>query len=172
MKQNKKENTLLNSRERLMAFFYVLLFFVTTTICCCFIIHWATANYGVSNHKYLVLSKIDKVKDYRVAQDVNRSTVDSLYNRIAGFDPKINATYEEDDIIYMLNDLRNIYQNNSWDNRYKVFLHVADFYQMWLTDRKELWSIKQNISNFKTNLEACEVGLESKKQDLRSNVKK
>lgn len=172
MKEDKKENIALNHRERLMAFIYVLLFFLITTGSCCLIIHLATSNYGVSNHKYLVLSKIDKVKKYRAAQDVNRLAVDSLYSRIAGFDPKINASYEEDDIIYMLNDLRNIYQNNSWDNRYKVFLHVADFYQMWLTDRKELWSIKQNISNFKTNLEACEVGLESKKQDLRSNVKK
>lgn len=51
-------------------------------------------------------------------------------------------------------------------------MHVADFYQMWLTDRKELWSKRENISTFKKNLEECEIGLESKKQDWRSVLKK
>ena len=39
---------------------------------------------------------------------------------------------------------------------------------MWLSDRKQLWSIGQNISLFKANLEECEIGLQKKEEDLRS----
>ena len=67
--------------------------------------------------------------------------------------------------------LRNTYERNSWDKRYKLFMHIADFYAMWLSDRKQLWSIGQNISLFKANLEECEIGLQKKEEDLRSGTK-
>jgi hypothetical protein len=162
----------LNQREKSMALAYVLLLFLVTTFCCCMLIYWTNSDFNVLKQKQAVLVKMDKIKKFQDAQSGNKSVVDSLYNRISGLKPGINAQYEEDDIKYLLNDLRNIYQNNGWDNRYKVFLHVADFYQMWLTDRKELWSKRENIITFKKNLEECEIGLESKKQDWRSGVKK
>lgn len=172
MKGNKHDGILQSRRERVMSFFYVSFFFLITAASCCLLIYWANSDYHSTNQKVSVITKINKVKQYRNAQELNRANVDSLFNRIMTYEPGINARYIEDDIVYMLNDLRNIYQNNIWDNRYRAFLHVADFYQMWLVDRKELWSRKQNIANFRVNLEACEIGLESKKQDLRSNVKK
>lgn len=120
----------------------------------------------------MVLVKVEKIRRFREIQKEYKPIVDSLYNRISNLKPGINAQYEEEDIKYLLNDLKNTYQNNGWDNRYKVFMHVADFYQMWMTDKKELWSKRENISTFKRNLEECEIGLESKKQDWRSALKK
>ena len=79
--------------------------------------------------------------------------------------------YEEDDIHYLINNLRNTYERNSWDKRYKLFMHIADFYAMWLSDKKQLWSIEQNIRLFKANLEECEIGLRKKEEDLRSGTK-
>lgn len=81
------------------------------------------------------------------------------------------AQYEEDDIHYLINNLRNTYERNSWDKRYKLFMHIADFYAMWLSDKKQLWSIEQNIRLFKANLEECEIGLRKKEEDLRSGTK-
>ena len=72
------------------------------------------------------------------------------------FQPGVYAQYEEDDIHYLINNLRNTYERNSWDKRYKLFMHIADFYAMWLSDKKQLWSIEQNIRLFKANLEECE----------------
>mgnify|MGYP000279073246 FL=1 len=50
-------------------------------------------------------------------------------------------------------------------------MHIADFYAMWLSDKKQLWSIEQNIRLFKANLEECEIGLRKKEEDLRSGTK-
>ena len=97
--------------------------------------------------------------------------VDSLFRKIETFEPGVYAQYEEDDIHYLINNLRNTYERNSWDKRYKLFMHIADFYAMWLSDRKQLWSIGQNISLFKANLEECEIGLQKKEEDLRSGTK-
>ena len=42
---------------------------------------------------------------------------------------------------------------------------------LWLSDKKQLWSIEQNIRLFKANLEECEIGLQKKEEDLRSGTK-
>lgn len=159
-------------RERVMSFFYVLLLFVATSGCCCFLIYMTSTDFNSSKQKDSIMSKMEKIHMFRQVQEDNVITVDSLYNKIGSLRPGIYAQYEEDDIKYLLNYLKNVYQSNGWDNRYKVFLQVADFYQMWLTDKKELWGMQQNIINFKKNLEECEIGLESKKQDWRSSIKK
>lgn len=159
-------------RERVMSFFYVCILFLFTGGCCCFLIYIASADFSASKQKGAIMTKMEKIYTFRQIQKDYISTVDSLYNKIGSLQPGIHAQYEEDDIKYLLNDLKNVYQNNGWDNRYKIFLQIADFYQMWMTDKKELWGRQQNIINFKKNLEECEIGLESKKQDWRSGVKK
>ncbi|MCS2696028.1 type VI secretion system transmembrane protein TssO [Phocaeicola dorei] len=55
-----------------------------------------------------------------------------------------------------------------------LFMHIADFYAMWLSDRKQLWSIGQNISLFKANLEGVRdrIGRKRRKtcaQELKTN---
>ena len=50
-------------------------------------------------------------------------------------------------------------------------MHIADFYDMWLSDKKQLWSIQQNIITFKANLEECEIGLQKKLEDMSSGTK-
>ena len=67
----------------------------------------------------MVLVKVEKIRKFQELQKENKPIVDSLYNRISKLTPGINAQYEEEDIKYLLNDLKNTYQNNGWDNRYK-----------------------------------------------------
>lgn len=117
------------------------------------------------------LSWMNRIKDFQQEQAESQLPVDSLFRKIETFEPGVYAQYEEDDIHYLINNLRNTYERNSWDKRYKLFMHIADFYAMWLSDRKQLWSIGQNISLFKANLEECEIGLQKKEEDLRSGTK-
>lgn len=42
---------------------------------------------------------------------------------------------------------------------------------MWLSDKKQLWSIEQNISLFKANLEECEIGLRKKRKTCARALK-
>jgi uncharacterized protein YqgQ len=84
----------------------------------------------------------------------------------------VTAVYEENDIEFMINELKNIYEQHAWDVRYKSFAHVSAFYDAWFTDKKVLWTKKDNIMRFKQNLEECEIGLKNNKDNLLLSSKK
>lgn len=172
MEDKKKSKKTMNQREKTMGHIYVFLFFSVTTIVCILLIFLWNTDFKAFEQKDFVVIKMNRIKDFQQDQNSYRILVDSLYSRINNFQPGIHAKYEEDDIKYLINNLRNVYEHNSWDTRYKVFTHIASFYDMWFTDKKQLWSIRQNIQLFKSNLEECEIGLQKKEEDLRSGNKK
>lgn len=161
-----------SNRECNIGFLYVLLLFIGATFFSGIILFRYNANFTIFSQKDFVIRKMDRIHQFQKVQAMEFMIIDSLYNRIDAFDPGITALYEEGDIKYLLNEMRNLYERNSWDKRYKVFLHAADYYEMWFTDKKELWSKQVNVSKFKSNLEECEIGLQSKKDELRSGPKK
>jgi hypothetical protein len=107
-----------------------------------------------------------RINEYRDMQKKTMENIDLLHDRIAAYNPSINAAYEEDYIKYSINELQNIYERNSLDTRYKSFMHIANFYYMWYADKKTLWSLNSNIDRFTLYLEECETGLSKKKEDL------
>lgn len=158
--------------EKKTAFIYVLILFVLSSFCCCLLLFRYNTDYTVFSQKDFVIIKMDRIRQYQQVQNREALITDSLYRRIDSFQPGVTALYEESDIKYLLNEMRNVYEQNSWDERYKILFHIASFYDMWFTDKKELWGRQENISRFKANLEQCEIGLQNKKDELRSNIKK
>lgn len=167
MNNNNRKNTQ-NRRERIIGFVYVsLMFIVTTTICClCMFYYWSDSKH--TSRKEFAISKMDRIRSFQNIQSEEMLIIDSIYNKIDAFNPGINASYEENDIKYYLNDLKRIYDKNSHDQRYKIFQQTSSFYNKWFDDRKELWSKHQNIKNFRKNLEQCEIGLLKKREELKS----
>lgn len=165
---NKK---VLNQREKMMSFTYVLLFFTVTTVICCILIFYCNVDTKKISGKEYVISKMDRIRTFQQMQADRFVDIDTLYKKIESFDPGVQALYEENDIKFLLNNLKDLYEQNSWDRRYKVFLHTSTLYSVWLTDKKELWGKKQNIQNFRKNLEECEIGIKSKKEEMRNNQK-
>lgn len=161
----------LNKRETLMGHTYVFLFFILTTVICCTAIFMWNTDFRMFEQKEFVKIKMNRIRDFQQQQLDYQMQVDSLFRKIEKFESGVYAQYEEDDIHYLINTLRNEYERNSWDKRYKLFLHMADFYDMWMADKKHLWSILQNIQAFKANLEECEIGLQKKIDDLRAGTK-
>lgn len=159
-------------RERNINFLYVLVLFIAATAICSVLLFRYNTNFTVFSQKDFVIRKMDRIHNYQQIQMKEFIIMDSLYKRITVFDPGITALYEEGDIKYLLNEMRGLYEKNTWDKRYKVFLHTADFYEMWFTDKKELWSKQENVTKFKFNQEECEIGLQKKKDELRLNLKK
>lgn len=166
---NKKE---LNRREVVIGRAYVFIFFLITTIVCCVSIFLWNTDFKAFEQKDYVKIKMNRIRDFQKIQVDYQMITDSLFRKIKSFEPGVHAQYEEDEINYLINNMRNVYERNSWDKRYKVFMHVADFYEIWLTDKKHLWGIQQNINMFKNNLEECEIGLQKKMDDLRAGTKK
>ncbi len=165
-------NDTMNQKERIIGFIYVFLLFVATAFICCLLLFYYNSDFKIFSQKDFAIAKMDRIREYQNAQSSVIHAVDSLYNKINRFNPAINAIYEENDIRFMINDLKNTYEKNAWDLRYKSFLHVSEFYFMWFTDKKELWSKQDNIARFKKNLEECEIGLSNKKNELNAATRK
>lgn len=165
--QNKQH---VNQRERIMGFIYVALFFAIVTALCSYFLLRNSPQVNVFSQKELVVRKMDRLKEFQAVQSSKVVMCDSLFKNIMRFNPSVNAKYEENDIDFLIGELRNMSRENVWDRRFMVFRHTADLYEMYFTDKRDLWSKQQNIIEFKQNLEACEIGLQKKNDEL--NVKK
>ncbi|NDV70013.1 type VI secretion system transmembrane protein TssO [Dysgonomonas sp. 25] len=167
MHGNKKKSTQ-NRREKIIGFVYVSLMFIVTTAICCMCMFYYRSDDKSTARKEFAISKMERIRSFQDIQSEEMVIIDSIYQKIIAFNPGINASYEENDIKYYLNDLKRIYEKNSHDGRYKIFQQTSGFYSKWFDDRKELWSKQQNIANFRKNLEQCEIGLQKKKEDLKN----
>ena len=165
-------STTTNQREKITGFIYVLLMFTVITFTCSFLLFYYNSDFLAFTPKDFAISKMERIREYQDAQSKSSTMVDSLYKKISKYQPMVNAVYEENDIEYLINELKNVYERHSWDIRYKSFLHVSQFYSMWFIDKKELWYAKDNIVRLKQNLEECEIGLNTKKNDLLLSSKK
>ncbi len=170
MSPNNKKITK-NRREQTIGFVYVSLLFAVTTVISCISLFYYNSDEKTNARKEFAISKMERIRSFQSRQSDEVLIIDSIYAKIKDFNPGINASYEENDIKYYLNDLKSIYEKNSHDGRYKIFYQVSSFYSMWFDDKKELWSKRQNIINFRRNLEQCELGLEKKKDELKSTRK-
>jgi len=165
--ENYKNKNIRSQREKAIGFINVSLLFLITTVACCFCLFYYSDN-KTTTRKEFVIGKMDRIRDFQGLQTKQLVIVDSIYNKIKQFDPGINASYEESDIKFYLNDIQKLYEDNSYDERYKIFSQLPGFYNMWFADRKELWSKKQNIVRFRKNLEECEIGLQKKLDEYKS----
>lgn len=166
MEELKNKNTR-SQREKTIGFVYVSILFLVTTIICCVCLFYYSDN-KTTTRKEFVIAKMDRIRDFQALQSKQIIIVDSIYNKIKRFDPEVNASYEESDIKFYLNDIQKLYEDNRYDERYKIFYQMPEFYNMWFADRKELWSKKQNIIRFRKNLEECEIGLQKKIDEYKS----
>lgn len=164
------ENKRIRRRDKVSAVVNILVMFgVCTSLCLFFYLRNNDMEWGARKH--LIVKKAERQQGLRAEQTNSLVQCDSLYWRIERFDPGVNASFEENDIKFLINDLKEVYERNVWDKRYKVFYHVAACYEMWFADKKVLWSKKMNIQNFSRNLEACEMGLALKEEELKSKEK-
>lgn len=165
-------NDTMNQKEKIFGFIYVSIFFVFITSMCSWLIFYYNPEFRVMSQKDFAITKMSRIKEYQDLQTKYAPVADSLYSKIERFNPEVNAVYEENDINYMINVLKSVYEERSWDARYKSFLHVSDFYYMWFIEKKELWSKKSNIGKFRKNLEECEIGLTNKKNEMAASQKR
>jgi hypothetical protein len=157
----KKENgkKYINKQERIGGVFYVLLLFCIGAGLC----SWSLLSYSdsisVISRKNAVITKMERQSEFRQSQARFVIMCDSLVRQIDRYNFGINAIYEENDIKYLLNEIKQPFEKNPIDRRYKVFDVLGSVYEMWFTDRKQLWSKKENVELFRRNLEQCELGL-------------
>ena len=143
--KNKSSKTV-SERERFIGFVYVLTLFIVITGACGFILFKYAGTRHIFSNKIMVIKKMERQKEFQNIQSVQIVSADTLFSRIEQFEPGVNASYEENDIKFLINDLAKQWERNSFDKRNKMFWHLASVYEMWFADKKELWS-KQKKHN-------------------------
>jgi hypothetical protein len=167
-KEKQKQKNIHNRREQVTGFITVAFLFLAATIfACTFLFYYSTTGKSIARKEFAI-AKMSRIQSFQNIQSEQAVIVDSIFNKIANYKPDVHASYEESDIKYYLNSIGSLYENNSYDKRYKIFLHVSAFYNRWFADRKEVWSKQQNIAGFRKNLEECEIGLQKKKEELKN----
>ena len=53
----------------------------------------------------MVIKKMERQKEFQNIQSVQIVSADTLFSRIEQFEPGVNASYEENDIKFLINDL-------------------------------------------------------------------
>jgi hypothetical protein len=159
----------MNDVERKMSVYYVLILFILIVFICCYIIYHSNTDMVSITRKQQAIYKMEKVENFQQVQTDHLADIDSVSNKIEKYNPGVIAQYEESDIRFLINNIRNVYDENRIDPRYKMFLHAADIYEMWLTDRKTLWGKQQNIQNFKAKLQDSDAGIKDIQDQIKPN---
>jgi hypothetical protein len=163
------KNKYINRGERIGSFFYVLVLFCAGAGLSSW---WLLSRHDTSSvftRKNAVVAKMERQTEFRQAQKQYAGVCDSLVRQIVRHNMEVNAVYEENDIRHLISEVRRQYENYQPDRRYMAFYHLGSIYEMWFTDKKQLWSKKENIELFRKNLEECELGLEKKKEELKES---
>lgn len=167
MKKKDSDIKTINQREKTIGFFYVLILFGLTTMLCSFILFFSNTNYQLSGSKRHALEQMERVKRFELSQIEIEDKIKQVDEKINRLDPGLNASYEKREINYLLGEIREIYLRYKWDERYRVFDHVATFNEFRMSDKERLWNIKKNIEKFKADLERCRNNTENKKNNLK-----
>lgn len=167
MKPNLTVKKHINRHEYIIGNIYVFFMFASILGGCAYFLLKQNKDLNVFTQKIITIKKMNRIKEHQSTQANMAEFCDSLYYRIDHFNPDIQASYEENDIKFLINDVRLTYTNNSWDKRRKIFAQIANFYDNWLIDKKELWSKKENIDSFEKNLEECKIGIDKNNESLK-----
>lgn len=156
--ENTNKHKYINLQERVGGFIYIMLLFCIGVGLCSWSLLSHNDTSSIFLHKSTFISKMGRQSEFRRIQERYVSVADSLFNRIGRYNTGINAIYEDNDIKYIINDLIQQYEKNTWDKRYQLFYNLGNIYEMWFTDKKILQSKKENVEFLRQNLEECESG--------------
>jgi len=155
-----KSKTTLTSKERITGLLYVLLLFSVTSFVCAYILFINDSDYHFAKSKKDAIVQLERVKSFRDAQsdiDDQLSKIDALVNKI---NPALNASYEKRELSYLLGEVRKVYTDNKYDDRYRIYNIVADFYEMRVFERERLFASEKNIETFQKLLDNCRAGMD------------
>ncbi|GET47058.1 type VI secretion system transmembrane protein TssO [Capnocytophaga felis] len=166
METKNETNKITNSRERTIGFVYVCIIFCVTTVLCGYILFFANNHYQSLEGKKAILEQIQRVRQFEKEQVAQMDKIQQIDKKIAQLNPALKAAYEKQEVALLLGEIRNVYTQQKWDVRYKIFDHIATFYEFQMSDKDRLWNIQQNIEKFKLDLERCRANTEIRRNNL------
>lgn len=170
MKNETDINRKIRARDKLSGAVCVMAIFTLCAGICIVSLH-GISPINMISYKDIIIKKAERQQILRETAALYQPLCDSLYMRIERFNPSVNISFEENDISSIINELNGLYEQNAQNSGYKVFYHIAGFYEMWFIDKQILWSKKSNLEKFSRNLEQCEMRLAKKEVELTNQKK-
>ena len=167
MEYKKERHKVTRSQEKIIGLVYVVTIFFLTTALCGYILFFSTNSYQTLKGKKAILEQIHRVRVFEKEQAEQMDKIELINTKITQFHPSLKAIYEKQEITLLLGEVRNVYLQHKWDNRYKIFEQMAVFYELQLLDKDRLWNIQQNIEKFKSDLERCRTNTENRRNNLQ-----
>ena len=158
MEYKKERHKVTRSQEKIIGLVYVVTIFFLTTALCGYILFFSTNSYQTLKGKKAILEQIHRVRVFEKEQAEQMDKIELINTKI---------THEKQEITLLLGEVRNVYLQHKWDNRYKIFEQMAVFYELQLLDKDRLWNIQQNIEKFKSDLERCRTNTENRRNNLQ-----
>jgi hypothetical protein len=133
-------------------FIYLLLMFLLTTAIVWWLLMGDYFNLNVTKTKEKYSGQINKDLEFRKDQQQMLPAIDSLFTRIATYNPAVNALYAENEISEQVRQLKKM-SEKSVDPRYKSFNHLGEIYAEYFNSKKELGNIQKGINDINKSLQ-------------------
>lgn len=121
-----------------------------------------------SDNDIISVQLLEEKAKFDQKQKSSFKVLDSTFSMINKITDEGAQPFEENNIMYGINDVAGYYQNgeNINDIRKEAYPQIAEFYKMYFNDKKIISSKTENIKNFEKQFEECSIGFKEKKSQL------
>lgn len=155
----------LSIKERREQFLFFIAIFLFTTALLSFGLFHDYGN-GRTISKEDLADKVAQNVEFEELVKDQRTNIDSTYKDVIRFDPRVQATFLENDIKSSLASIKSNYERRSSDKRYKTFLQISELYTDMFFDRKELKGNAKDAEGINKSLEDCKLSTRQLRQTL------
>ncbi|MDR6516566.1 type VI secretion system transmembrane protein TssO [Chryseobacterium camelliae] len=157
----------LSRKEKQYQFVYLILMLIAALIFLG-IIFLKGFDSPFSDEDMISIRNLEEKAKFDQQQKFTYKLMDSTFSQINRLSDETPQPFEENNIMYSINDIANYYENNNGiaDIRKDAYPQIAKFYKMYFNDKKIIASKTENIKSFEKQFEECSIGFREKKSQL------
>jgi len=157
----------LSRKEKQYQFVYLILMLIAALIFLG-IIFLKGFDSPFSDEDMISIRNLEEKAKFDQQQKFTYKLMDSTFSQINRLSDEAPQPFEENNIMYSINDIANYYENNNGiaDIRKDAYPQIAKFYKMYFNDKKIIASKTENIKSFEKQFEECSIGFREKKSQL------
>jgi len=157
----------LSKKERHYQFLYLILMLFTALIFMG-ILFLRGYQSPFSDSDIVSVQMLEEKAKFDQKQKSSYKVLDSTFSMINKLTDAAPQPFEENNIMYGINDVAGFYKNGEEINdiRKEAYPQIAEFYKMYFNDKKIISSKTENIKNFEKQFEECSIGFKEKKSQL------
>ncbi|MBD8082493.1 type VI secretion system TssO [Chryseobacterium caseinilyticum] len=159
-------NITLSKQEKRYQFLYLILMLLLALILLG-IIFLNNFRSPFSETDMLKVQTLEQKNKFDIQQKITQPIVDSTFAKIASLSEENPDPVKESQIDYDISTIKNSFENASINDDRKVgYPVIAEFYKMFLEDKKWLAKKKENVIKYEKEYEECTIGFQKNKDQL------